>query len=204
MVKNYHQRSLKEAYDPILYYYPSYDNWAYYSLNVSTSDWGEAVAILQEKYKEVFAENYFEYFFLDEFFDRQYRAEQKFGSVCKLFAGFAIFVACLGFFGLSALILIQRTKEIGIRKILGSRLSGILLLLTKDFIIMLVIANLIALPVILYFGNQWLNNFAFNDGFGWQVFVLPILLLLLIVFIIVGGQIYRTAVLNPIHAIRNE
>ena len=204
VVKNYHQRSLKEDYDPILYYYPSFGNWHYFSLNISTTDWTNTIATLEGKYKELFTDSSFEYFFLDEFFERQYRSEQQFSKVCKLIAGFAIFVACLGFFGLSALILIRRTKEIGIRKILGATPSGILVLVTRDFIFMLVLANLIALPLIIYFGQQWLNNFAFNTGLGWPVFVLPILFLLLIVFIIMGIQIFRTAVLNPIGSLRSE
>lgn len=204
IVKNYHQRSLKEAYDPILYYYPTYDNSTYYSLNINTTDWSETIALVEKKYRETFVNNSFEYFFLDEFFDRQYRADQQFSKVCKLMAGLAIFVACLGFFGLSALILIQRTKEIGIRRILGANSSGIMLLVTKDFMIMLALAKLIAIPLIIYFGRQWLNNFAFNTGLGWQVFTFPVLFLLLIVFTIVGVQIYRTSVLNPIHSLRHE
>lgn len=204
VIKDYHQRSLKENYDPILYYYPTFDNWTYYSLKINTTDWGEAIATLEGKFKEIFVGNAFEYFFLDEFFDRQYRAEQQFSKVCKLIAGLAIFVAFLGFFALSTLILLQRTKEIGIRKILGATTSGILLLISKDFIKMLLIANMIALPLIIYFGHKWLENFAFNTGLGWQIFVIPLVGLLLIVYLIIAVQIYRTSVLNPIHSLRNE
>ena len=204
VVKNYHQRSLKEDYDPILYLNPTYDPWKYYSLNIQTEDWGETIALIEKKYEATFTGNSFEYFFLDEFFDRQYRAEQQFGKVCQLIAALAIFVACLGFFGLSTLLLAQRRKEIGIRKILGASPQRILLLVSKDFIYMLLMANVIAIPIIFYFGRQWLNNFAFNIGLSWPIFVLPILFLLSIVFVIVGIQMYRTAVLNPIISLRNE
>ena len=204
VVKNYHQRSLKEDYDPILYLHPSYDPWKYYSLNIQTEDWGETIAMIEKKYEATFAGNSFEYFFLDDFFDRQYRAEQQFGKVCQLIAALAIFVACLGFFGLSTLLLAQRRKEIGIRKILGASPQRILLLVSKDFIYMLLMANVIAVPIIFYFGRQWLNNFAFNTGLSWPIFVLPILFLLSIVFVIVGIQMYRTAILNPIISLRNE
>ena len=204
VVKNYHQRSLKEAYDPILYYFPIFSNWGYYSINLSSTDWTGAIAQIEDKYKSLFPDNAFEYFFLDEFYDRQYGAEQRFSKVCKVISGLTIFVACLGIFGLSVLILTQRTKEIGMRKILGATSSGILYLVTKDFVRVLVIANLVALPLIFYFGQQWLDNFAFNAGLGWQIFILPVVILQLIVFVIVGTQIYRSSVLNPIESLRSE
>lgn len=204
VVKNYHQRSLKEDYDPILYYYPTFTNWNYYSLNITTTDWQETIRMLEDKQKEIFADNAFEYFFLDEYFDRQYRSEQQFSQVCQLIAALAIFVAFLGFFGLSTLILTQRTKEIGIRTILGANTTSILLLISRDFVKMLLIANVVALPLIIYFGNSWLDNFAFNIGLGWQVFVIPIAGLLCIVFLIISLQLYRTSVLSPIHSLRSE
>lgn len=204
VVNDYHQRSLKENYDPILYYYPTYGNWNYYSLNITTTDWSETIAQIEAKHKDIFADSPFEYFFLDEFFDRQYHAEQQFSKVCQLIAGLAIFVAFLGFFGLSTLILTQRTKEIGIRTILGANTTSILLLISRDFVKMLVVANVVALPLIIYFGNNWLDNFAFNIGLGWQVFVIPIVGLLCIVFLIISLQLYRTAVLSPIHSLRSE
>ena len=202
VVKNYHQRSLKEAYDPTFYFH-NY-GWKYYALNINTDNWSEVITKIEGKHKEILPNTAFDYFFLDEFFDRQYRADQQFGAVCQMISGLAIFVACLGFFGLSTLMLVQRTKEIGIRKILGASPPGILILISKDFIQMLVLANIIAIPFIIYFGNQWLNNFAFNTGLNWPIFVLPILSLLLIVFMIIGIQLYRTTTINPIHALRNE
>ncbi len=116
VVKNYHQPSLKEDYDPRLYYYPGYGNWNYYASNVKTSDWSSTVAQIQKSFKDVHPDKAFEYFFLDEFFNNQYKSEQPFSKVCSVLAGLAIFVACLRLFGLSALMLVQRTKEIGVRK----------------------------------------------------------------------------------------
>ncbi len=203
VVKNYHQRSLKEAYDPILYNL-NFGNWTYYSLNVTTDDWRASVAMIEEKYKSFFPNNAVEYFFLDEFFDRQYGEDQRFAKVCKVMAGLAIFVACLGFLGLSALILIQRAKEIGVRKILGASTLGILILITRSFIGILLLANLLALPLVIYFGRRWLDNFAFNVGLGWQIFVLPMLLLLSVVLVIVAVQMRQTAVLDPVESLRSE
>ncbi len=208
VVANYHQRSLKEDYDPILYYFPSYNtfytNWDYFSFNISTKDWSRTISQIEEKYTMVFPGNPFDYFFLDEFFDRQYRSDQRFSKVSRAIAGFAIFVACLGFLGLSTLILIQRTKEIGVRKILGANPFEIMVLVTKDFVKLLFLANIIALPLIWYFGRKWLNNFAFNTGIGWEVYVLPILFMLIIVLGIVSIQIYRTSVLNPVNSLKAE
>ena len=202
--KDYHQRSVKEAYDPILYYYPTFNVWNYFSIKMGSENVKELLAEIETTYKGLFPDSPFNYFFLDEFFDRQYRADQQFSKVCLWITGFAIFVACLGFFALSTLILIRRAKEIGIRKILGAQPASILLLITKDFISMLLIANIVSIPIIIYFGQQWLNNFAFSVNLSWEIFVLPLAFLLLIVFTLVGIQVYRTSVLNPIQAIRSE
>ena len=202
--KDYHQRSVKEAYDPILYYYPTFTVWNYFSIKVGSENTKEVLAEVEKTYKSLFPDSPFNYFFLDEFFDRQYRADQQFSKVCLVITGLAIFVACLGFFALSTLLLIRRAKEIGIRKILGAQPASILLLVTKDFISMLLVANLISIPVIIYFGQQWLNNFAFSVSLSWEIFVLPLAFLLLIVITLVGIQVYRTSVLNPIKAIRSE
>ncbi len=204
VVENYHQRSLKEAYDPLLYYFPLWDDWTFYSFKLSSTDWNKSVAAIERIYRKVVPDHTLDYFFLDEFFDRQYRAEQQFSKVCKLMAALAIFVACLGFFGLSALLLSQRTKEIGVRKILGATMVNIMHIVSKDFVYLLIVANVIALPIVVYLGGKWLDNFAFNNGIGWQPLLLPALFLLSIVIGIVLFQIRRSAVLNPIHALRDE
>jgi putative ABC transport system permease protein len=204
VVRNYHQRSLKEEFDPILYYYPTYGNWSFYSANITSNDWTNTISQIEETYLGLFPDNAFEYFFLNEFFDLQYKAEQRFGSVCKVVAGLAIFVTCLGIFGLSALLLVRRTKEIGVRRILGADLPGIVVLVSKDFIRMLLVANIIAIPIIVYFGKEWLDDFAYKVGLDWQIFTFPIVVLLLIILAIIGTQIYRSSVLNPIESLRSE
>ncbi len=204
VVKNHHQRSVKESYDPIMYYFPSWSNWRYYSLNVTTAKWVETIQRIEDKYREVFSGHTLDYFFLDEFFDRQYRSEKQFGKVSKLMALLAIFIACLGFFGLSSLTLVRRAKEMGVRKILGATLSDIVSLLTRDFVSILVLANLIALPIILYYGGSWLDNFAFNAGMGWPVFLLPFGILMLMIMVIIGLQLYKSSLLNPINSLRDE
>ncbi len=204
VVANYHQRSLRESIDPILYMYPNFNRWEYFAVGLESADWSNTISMIEEEYGQTFAGLNFEYFFLDEFFDRQYSAEKRFGRVSKLIALLAILVACLGFFGLSTLVLAQRTKEIAVRKILGANISGILSLVSGSFVKMLIVANLIALPFIIYLGNRWLDNFAYNIGLHWQIFVLPIVILLSMVVLIIALQMYRTSVLNPIHSLRDE
>ncbi len=204
VVKNYHQRSLKEPYEPLLFYYPTFGNWGYYSVNLATDDWSGGISKIEETYRDFFPESAFEYFFLDEYFDRQYKDEQRFASVCWVMSVLAIIITCLGLFGLSALVLIRRTKEIGVRKVLGASISRILMLISKDFIGILIIANIIAIPMVVYFGQKWLNGFAYRIGLGWQIFIIPIILLLFVILTIIGIQIYRTSVLNPVRSLRSE
>ena len=204
VVENYHQRSLKENFDPILYYFPSWDDWTFYSYKLHSREMGRAISVIESTYQKVLPDQTLDYFFLDEFFDRQYRAEQRFSQICTLMAGLAIFVACLGLFGLSALMLARRTKEIGVRTILGATFANIINLISRDFVKLLLLANVVAIPVVIYSGRRWLDNFAFNNGIGWQTILLPMLLLLVVVLAIVLYQVQRTTRLNPVQTLRDE
>ncbi|GJM32016.1 MAG: ABC transporter permease [Saprospiraceae bacterium] len=198
VVSNYHQRSLVEDFEPTMYYYPTFNVWKYFCLKVNSTDWSQTIAQVKTNYERVFADNSFEYFFLNEFFDRQYKSEQQFSQVFKLLSFLAIFVTCLGFFGLSTLILTQRRKEISIRKILGASGVQVLYLLASNFLKLLLGAYLVALPIVVYFARQWLDNFAFQVGLKWPVFVIPLLLLSGLILLIVGTQLFRNATLNPV------
>ncbi len=204
VTKNIHQRSLKEAYDPLLFYFPSWSNWRFYSIRMQTDDWAGSLSAIERSYRSVFPEFAFEYFFLDEFFDEQYQAERKFSMVCKAMTALTIFITCLGFLGLSSLMLARRTKEIGIRKILGAKTSDIFRLISRDFLVILGISSIITLPLIVLLGRRWLNNFAFNIGLEWQIFILPVLVLVLILTLIISLQLHRSTALNPVHSLRDE
>ena len=204
VIKNYHQRSLKEAYDPILYYYPSYNNWTYFSLNINTKNLHQDLASLENLYKKTFPGNPFEYFFLDEYFNHQYQSDQRFGSIFGLFTGLAIFVACLGLLGLSGFMIRLRTKEIGIRRILGASVYNILVLFSRDIVKLACIASFIAIPVIYLIANRWLNNYAFHIHVSWPIFITPPLLLLLISLVLVGVQSFKSALSNPVKNLRAE
>ena len=204
VVRNYHQRSLKEAYDPMLYMYPSYDAWRYFSVRVSTGHLQQTLASISQAYKSVFPGNPCDYFFLNDYFDRQYQSDQRFGKVFGLFTVLAIFVACLGLLGLSSFMIRLRTKETGIRKVLGASVVSLVILFSKDFVRLVGWAAVIAIPLIYAGASQWLRNYAFHIGVEWYILVLPPLLLLAIALAMVGVQSVRTALSNPVESLKNE
>jgi putative ABC transport system permease protein len=201
---DFHQRSLRHDYDPVIFRYVQNAD-SYLALHAQPgSDWPALVEQVRQTWRAVFSGNPFEYFFLDEFFDRQYRADRQFGRTFGLFAALAIFIAVLGLLGLSSQVTLQRTKEIGIRKVLGATVASILLLLSREFIKLILLAILLALPLIYYFADSWLGDFPFRVSLEWWMFALPALLIILIAIFTVSGQALRTATSNPVEALRYE
>ncbi|MCG8307084.1 MAG: ABC transporter permease [Cytophagales bacterium] len=204
VVNNHNQRSLKEDYEAILYLYPRFIPWNYYSIHLSSNQISGTIAEIEARYKRIFAGNPFDFFFLDEYFDQQYRSDQQFQKVFTIFSVLAIFVALLGLFGLSTLMLAQRSKEISIRKVLGARISSIVLLLSKEFIKLIIIGGIIAAPAIFFWSTKWLSNFAFRVALDWSIFVIPTMLLFLISLITIGYQTIKAAIQNPVDALRQD
>jgi putative ABC transport system permease protein len=204
IIKNFHQRSLKDPFEPILYYYNDMSNWAYFSINMQTKDAGKTLAFIKAQYDTFFPGNAFECFFLDDYFNRQYQADEQFGNIFALFTILAIIIACLGLIGLSTFAIKLRTKEIGIRKVLGATVQGIVYLFFSDFIKLVCIAAVIAIPVVYLAASKWLNNFAFHIQLGWFIFILAPALLITIAFITVSIQSVRAALANPVKALRSE
>lgn len=204
VMKNFHQRSLKEKYDPILFYYPTRTEWKYISVNLNPSDAARSIADLGTLYKKAFPGNPIEYFFLDEHFNRQYEADSRLRNVFSLFAVLAIVVACLGLLGLSSFVIRLRTKEIGVRKVLGASVGGLLVLVSKDFVKLVCVASVIAIPIIYLVARAWLNNYAFHIDLDWTVFIIPPALLLAITLITICVQSFKTALTNPVKSLRSE
>jgi len=202
IVKNYHQRSLHEDYEPILYYYPNWNNWQYLAIHVNMSNLDQTLSTIESSYKELFPGNAFDFFFLDEYLNYQYKDDQVFGKVLSLFTFLAALVACLGLLGLSNYAIKIRGKEIGIRKLLGATIGGIVILFFKDFLRLVLLATIIATPIVYFVGNRWLNNYAFRTDLGWPVFVIPPLLLLVITFITISIQSAKAALTNPAATLR--
>jgi putative ABC transport system permease protein len=204
VVKDYHQRSLKDKYSPILYYHNNQSPWNYYSVRLKAADAAEAVPFIEDRFKTLFPGNAFESFFLDDYFNQQYQSDQRFGRIFSFFTGLAIFIACLGLIGLSTYNIKLRTKEIGIRRVLGATSQGIVYLFSKDFIKLTLIAALVACPVVYFFAGQWLGNFAFHIPLSWYIFVIPPLALMCVAVLTTGLQSLKASLMNPVKTLRNE
>ena len=204
VVADFHQRSLKIDYDPIIFFPAAGFRGDYFGINMRRQSAAETIAFIEEQYRQAFPGNQFEYFFLDDYFNRQYAADQQFGKVFGLFSGLALLVAGLGLLGLSTFIISQRTKEIAVRKVLGATIASMIPLFSKDFVKLIVIANLIALPVVYFLVDRWLNSFAFRINIGWIMFVVPAVVLLVISLVTVTVQTIRTSSANPVKALRSE
>jgi putative ABC transport system permease protein len=159
---------------------------------------------IEQKVKEIVPDDPFEYRFLDEVIDNQYKTEQRTDKLATLVAVLSIFISCLGLFGLASFSSQQRTKEIGIRKVLGASIAGVLVMLTKDFTKWVLVANILAWPIAWYAVNKWLQNFAYRVEVSWWVFVLAGGLTLVIALLTVSWQAIRAATANPVEALRYE
>jgi putative ABC transport system permease protein len=188
----------------MLYCYPAYDNWRYFSIQATADHLPQTLATIADAYKTIFPGNPYEYFFLNEYFGRQYQSDQRFGKVFGLFTGLAIFVACLGLLGLSSFMIRLRTKETGIRKVLGASVGSLLVLFARDFVRLVGVATLIAMPLVYLGANRWLSNYAFHIQPGWVIFMGPPLLLLVISLAMIGIQSVKTALGNPAESLKTE
>jgi putative ABC transport system permease protein len=155
-------------------------------------------------WKEFFPGNPFDFQFLDAFYNKQYQTDQQFGEIFTVFAGLAIFIACLGLFGLSALTAVQRTKEIGVRKVLGASIEGIVLLVGTDYLVLLGAAIFVAIPVSWWIMSGWLEGFASRIQLSWLIFALPSLLVTLVAMVTVSVHTVRAAKSDPVKALRYE
>jgi putative ABC transport system permease protein len=159
---------------------------------------------LERLYKQSFPGNPFEYFFADEQYNRQYQTEHQYGEIFTTASLLAIFIACLGLFGLAAFTAEQRTKEIGVRKVMGASVSSIVGLLSTDFLKLVAIAFVIAVPLVWIAMSRWLEDFAYKTELSWWIFAGAGVLAGLIALITVGTQALKAAVMNPIKSLRTE
>lgn len=202
VIKNYHQESLKENYEPL--FLIRFLWGSNFSIKVNTKNLQKTISSIQYTWNEIFPGYPFDYFFLDEHFDSQYRTDVQFGKTSGLFAFLAIFIGCLGLFGLSSYETILRTKEIGIRKVLGASVQGILTLLLKDITKLIFLAITISLPLSYLYFHNWLGNYAFRIGIGWWFFLIPIALVLFITLFAVGYNTIKASLANPVDNLRYE
>ncbi|HEV2480106.1 MAG TPA: ABC transporter permease [Puia sp.] len=200
---DYHHQGLQKAIDPMLMLsIPNVQN--YYSVKLNSANAHGIIAAIKHSWDRYFPNDPFSYFFLDESFNEQYKADTRFGEVFGLFASIAIMIACFGLLGLSAYNVLQRTKEIGIRKVLGASSQSLIVLLSRDFAALVLFSLLIAVPVTWWVMHSWLQDFAYRIDIQWWTFALGGLLALLIALTTVGIQAARAAMCNPINSLRNE
>ncbi|HEY9048640.1 MAG TPA: ABC transporter permease [Ohtaekwangia sp.] len=202
VLKNYHWNSLKSEHIPILLASDKVSR-RNYSVRLA-GNIPESIKQIETKFKEVFPGNPFDYYFLDDFFDKQYKDDQQFGKIFSLFAGLAIVIACLGLWGLASFTTTQKLREISIRKVLGASTSSIMSLLSSQFMKLVAIASLIALPVTWYGIDRWLDSFAFHINLTWDLFVVPSIVLALIALATVSVHILKGAGTNPAKVLRSE
>jgi putative ABC transport system permease protein len=174
------------------------------SLRLSTYDLPETISQVQSIYNQLFPGNVFNYQFVDQVFDQQYRNDIRFARLFSVFAGLAIFIACLGLFGLAAFTSQQRKKEIGIRKVLGASVGNVVGLLSRDFLQLVIIGFIVAVPIAWYIMHLWLEDFAYRIQIGVEVFLLAGLLAGIIALVTVSGQSIKAALANPVDSLRNE
>jgi len=203
VTENFHQQSLREAFEPLIFRLDP-DVRGYLSVKTPASNASGTIALVKSNWARFFPGNTFEYFFLDDHFDQQYKADQRFGQVFGLFTSLAILVACLGLFGLASFTTIQRTKEIGIRKVLGASVAGILKLLYREFATLLVIAFVIAVPLAWLIVTNWLQGYAFRINIHWSYFVIPFVSIMVIALLTVSFQSIKAAIANPVKSLRTE
>jgi putative ABC transport system permease protein len=203
VIKDYHFRSLQQEIEPMTIRLD--DTFTrYLSLAINSDDIPATLAALEETWQNLAPQRPFEFFFLDESFDQQYRAEVRFGQLFLYFAGLAIFIACLGLLGLISYTIVQRTREIGVRKVLGATESSIVRLLSKDFLMLILIAFVIATPIAWYTLQQWLADFPYRTPMPWWVFALAGLTATFIAMLTVSFQSVKAAVSNPVDALRSD
>lgn len=203
VLANFHQLSLHRPYQPLYIVNLPHSN-EFFFVKMESGNLAQTIQAIEGVYKQAFPGNLFSYFFQDEFFNRQYASDKQFARITYLFTGLAIFIACLGLLGVSWFASGQRTKEVGVRKVLGASVFQVLVLLSKDFLKLVLLSNVIAWPLAYWAMHQWLQNYAFRVEMSPFLFVIPGLFLLLIAMVTVGIHTFRAAQANPVDSLRNE
>lgn len=206
VIKDYHQESPKLEIEPHLYrYLPNgRSSLGVFAAKVNPEKFQNSLQSIKENFATFFPGNPFEYFFLDEYYNQQYEPDLKFGEIVQLFTALAIFITVIGLFGIALYTTGRRTKEIGIRKVVGSSVTKIVFLLSKEFIKWVLIANVVAWPVAYYFLSKWLHGFASRIEIGIWVFILSSTIALIIALASVSYQSIKAALANPVESLRYE
>lgn len=208
VVKNFNVQSLQTAITPFVLFHSSsktYDlGTSQIVARLNPGDINSTISKIESQWKSFVSGEPFDYNFLDASFDALYRSEKRMGNIFSVFTVLSIFIACLGLFGLSAYIAERRTKEIGVRKVLGASVQNIVVLLSKDFLKLTIIATFISFPVAWWAMNKWLEDFAYRISIGWSVFLVAGVIALLIALLTVSFQAIKAAIANPVKSLRTD
>ncbi|MDH5386605.1 MAG: hypothetical protein OEY18_18035, partial [Candidatus Aminicenantes bacterium] len=203
IVKNVHNASLHQEIRPVFYVqFPYFYN--YLIINMRNENIHNTIGFIQDVYRKINPNYPFELHFLDENIDRFYQTERQINRIITYFTMLAVFISCLGLFGLSLFMAEQRIKEIGIRKTLGATVSNIVGLMSKDFLLLVAVSNLISWPASYFIMNKWLQNFVYRIDMGLWIFALAAALALFIALVTISFQTIKAAVANPVDSLRYE
>ncbi len=203
VVSDFHNEGLQKKVQPLIFILRP-ESRQFYSIKLDKSNVRETVASIEKIWGRYFPADPYNYFFLDDSFNRQYKSDELFGSVFTLFSILAILIACFGLAGLSSYNVLQRRKEIGIRKVMGASVQQLLLLLSKDFLWLVFLAFLVAVPVTWLLMNSWLQDFAYRINISWAVFAIAGIIAVVIAFITISFQAIKAALANPVKSLRTE
>ncbi len=204
ILKDFHQESLQFDFDPIVFYPSAETNFGFISLKLNTKDMASLMPVVKEKWSAYFPESPYNYFFLNDRFDSQYKNERLFSSVLWIFTIIGVIVACLGLLGLSYYSISKRMKEISIRRVLGASLIQLTILITKDYFKLVLLAGFISIPVGYLLLSNWLAKYAFHIPIGLWFFLFPLLLIVSIALLTVLFQSVKAALANPVTNLRSE
>jgi len=204
VVKDFHFKSLQEAIKPMCFIIDPDFGVNYLFVKVAPENMPKTMALLEKNWKEISPESEFEASFLDENIDRQYKAEDTLSKIILFSAFLTIILSCMGLFGIALLTILQRTKEIGVRKVLGASVLNIVTLISKDFLKLVFLSSIIAIPICWYAMNTWLQDFHYRIDLPWWTFIVAGLIAMFIAFTTVSFHSIRAAISNPIKALRSE
>jgi putative ABC transport system permease protein len=208
VVSNFHFQSLRDEITPLVIFnfevFNRNPNGNFIAVRIKEGKHQEAISQLEALWKELVPSRPFKYEFLEDNLNQGYAQERQSGQVFRVFSGLAIVIACVGLFGLSAFTAGQRTKEIGIRKVLGASVPGVVLLLSKDFTKLVLMALVLAIPVAWYLMDSWLSGFAYRISLGVDSFLIAGMVSLAIAWLTVSYQSVKAAIVNPVNSLRRE
>jgi putative ABC transport system permease protein len=203
VMRNFHYHHMKTKIEPLALFIMPYFN-QYILIKLQPENIKESLEFIKKTWEKFSPDYPFEHSFVSEDYNSLYRHEEKMGKILTIFTVFAIFIACLGLWGLTSFIIERRTKEIGIRKVLGASVLKIIILLSKEFLNLVIIANIIAWPLVYYFINVWLQNFAYRVNIGFQTLLVAGSIVIIVAFLAISYQTLRAAIANPVESLRYE